>query len=78
MVLSSICTIFVAEIKESTETKKIMKKKQMYQKPAMQVIELPCRQQLLQGSTRATRQVYGDANQDVPDADKEDGVWVWN
>ena len=55
-----------------------MKKKQMYQKPAMQVIELPCRQQLLQGSTRATRQVYGDANQDVPDADKEDGVWVWN
>lgn len=55
-----------------------MKKKQEYQKPAMQVIELRQTQQLLQGSTRATRQVYGEANQDVDQEEKQDGVWVWN
>ena len=55
-----------------------MKKKLMYQKPAMQVIEMRQTPQLLQMSTRATRQVYGDANQDVDQEEKQDGVWVWN
>ena len=56
-----------------------MKKKLMYQKPAMQVIELRQTQQLLQGSTRATRQVYGDANQEVPIEEKDaSGNWVWD
>ena len=52
-------------------------KKLKYQKPAMQVFELPCRQQLLQGS--ATRQVYDNGNQDIPDEQKDaSGNWVWN
>lgn len=55
-----------------------MKKKQMYQKPAMQVIEMRQTPQLLQGSTRATRQVYGVANQDVNPDEIEDNVWVWD
>lgn len=37
-----------------------MKKKLMYQKPAMQVIELPCRQQLLTVSQR--RYISDDDN----------------
>ena len=35
--------------------------KRKYQKPAMQVIEFPCRQQLLVGSgTNGSRSPYGD------------------
>lgn len=38
-----------------------MKKKLKYQKPEMQVIEFPCRQQLLVGSgTNGSRSPYGD------------------
>ena len=52
-------------------------KKLKYQKPAMQVFELP-RRQLLVGSPNATRQVYDNGNQDVDPEEKQDGVWVWN
>lgn len=54
-------------------------KKLKYQKPAMQVFELP-RRQLLVGSPNATRQVYGEANPDLPDGETTDanGNWVWD
>ena len=54
-------------------------KKLKYQKPAMQVFELP-RRQLLVGSPNATRQVYGKANQDIPEGEQQDesGNWVWD
>ena len=52
-------------------------KKLKYQKPAMQVFELPRCQQLLQGS--ATRQVSDNGNQDIPNEQKdENGNWVWD
>ena len=44
--------------------------KRKYQQPAMQVYELPCRQQLLVGSgTNGSRSPYGDP---------VDNGWEWN
>ncbi len=54
-----------------------MKKKQFYEKPAMQVVKLQ-QQQLLAGSVLSTRPGYGEANSEVPVGELEGEIWLWN
>ncbi len=54
-------------------------KRNVYQKPAIDVFKVQHAKMIMTSGTNAVRQAYGDANSDddVNENEKEGGIWVW-
>ena len=52
-------------------------KRNVYQKPAIDVFKVQHAKMIMTSGTNAVRQAYDDGNDDVNENEKEGGIWIW-